>query len=333
VAGILRSVIDSSARWDEPARRPPYAGLASFASLPWSEDPAELDGVDVAIVGAPFDALASDRLGSREGPRAIRVASRPLGPEVGTGVDASARLRLLDYGDAPVIPYDSDASREAIEKTVGEVVAAGAVPLVLGGDHSITLPSARACAARHGALGLVHFDAHTDTAPENFLHPDNHGTMMRALVADGHVDPARYVQIGLRGTWPDPEVFEWQAAKGITHFTAEDVRAIGIDDAIGRAIGIAGSGPAYLSVDIDVLDPAYSAPTGTPEPGGLEPRELLAAVRRAAEGLEVAGVDVVEVVPSSWGTTDVASLTAAGVGGAALTGIAAAAPAGTAGSD
>ena len=104
-------VIDSSVRWDEPERRPPYAGLPSFASVPWSEDPADLEGVDVAIVGAPFDALASDRLGSREGPRAIRVASRPLGPEVGTGVDASARLRLVDYGDAPVIPYDDEASR------------------------------------------------------------------------------------------------------------------------------------------------------------------------------------------------------------------------------
>jgi agmatinase len=282
--------------------------------------------VDVAVVGAPFDALAGDRPGSREAPRAIRVASRPMGPEVGTGIDATTRLRLLDFGDAPVVPYDNEASRSAIETTVGEVVAASAVPLVLGGDHSITLPSARACAARHGALGLVHFDAHTDTAPESYLDTDNHGTMMRALVDEGHVDPARYVQIGLRGTWPGPEVFEWQAEKGIAHFTAPEVRTMGIDEVIGRAIGIAKGGPVYLTIDIDVLDPAYSLPTGTPEPGGLEPRELTAAVRRAAEELDVVGVDIVEVVPSAWGTADVAAVTAVGVAVAALTGIAASAP-------
>ncbi len=133
--------------------------------MPWSEDAVDLEGADVAIVGAPFDGLASDRVGSRDGPRAIRVASRPIGPEVGTGVDPDDRLRLIDFGDVPVVPFEADASRAAIEATVGQVVAARAIPYVLGGDHSITGPALRACAAQHGAIGLVHFDSHTDTAP------------------------------------------------------------------------------------------------------------------------------------------------------------------------
>jgi agmatinase len=317
-------MVDPYARWAEPGRKPPYAGLPSFAALPWTEDPADLEEMDVAVIGAPFDALASDRPGSRDGPRAIRVASRPLGPEVGTGVDPSERLRMVDFGDAPVVPFEPDRSREAIAATVAAAVAAGAIPLVLGGDHSITHPSARACAEAHGPLGLLHFDSHTDTAPETYLHTDNHGTMMRALVVDRYVDPARYVQVGLRGSWPDPDVFAWQEEVGITAFTAEDVRTRGIDDVIREAIGAVGDGPAYLSVDIDVLDPGFANPTGTPEPGGLEPRELLAAVRAASQDLALVGLDIVEVVPGGWGTADVAALTAAGVAGAAVTGIAAA---------
>lgn len=237
----------------------------------------------------PFDALATDRLGSREGPRAIRVASRPLGPELDTGIDPGERMRLLDYGDAPVAPFDVAGTRAAIEATVGEVVAAGAVPIVLG-----------------------------DT--------DNHGTMMRAVVKEGHVDPRRYVQIGLRGGWPGPEVFAWQAEVGISHFTAEVIRREGIDEVVRRAIEIVGAGPAYLSVDIDVLDPAFAGRTGTPEAGGLLPRELIAATRQLGEALELCGADVVETVPGAWGTEDVAAMTASATVGAILTGIAARAP-------
>lgn len=315
--------LDPYGRWPEPARKPPYAGLPSFAGFPWSEDPADLEGVDAAIVGAPFDWLASDRVGCREGPRAIRVASRPLGPEVDTGVDPDERLRLLDFGDAPVAPFEVEATRDAIMATVGQVTRAGAIPLVLGGDHSVTLPALRAVAAERGALGLVHFDSHTDTGTHVYEHTDNHGTMMRELVSTGSVDPRRYVQIGLRGYWPDPEDFAWQAEQGITHYTAEDVRTRGIDDVTAAAIEGAGSGPVYLSVDIDVLDPAFAHRTGTPEAGGLLPRELLASVRRIAEALELAAADVVETVPSDWGTADTPALTAAAVVGTTLTGIAA----------
>ena len=245
-----------------------------------------------------------------------------MGPEVGTSVDPDD-LRVIDYGDAPVVPFDVDGSRAAIETTVGQVVEAGAIPFVLGGDHSITLPALRACAARHGTLGLVHFDSHTDTAPDVYEHADNHGTMMRTLVEEGHVDPARYVQVGLRGFWPDTDVFDWQTERGITYHTAYDVRRRGIDEVVKDALDAVGPGPAYLSVDIDVLDPTYAPHTGTPEAGGLEPRELLVAIRKLSQRLEFVGCDVVETVPAGWGTADPGALTAAAVVTTTLTGIAA----------
>ena len=147
--------------------------------------------------------------------------------------------------------------------------------------------------------------------------------MMRALVDEAHVDPARYAQVGLRGTWPAPEVFAWQAEVGITYLTAEDVRRRGIDDVVREVIRIAGNRPCYLTMDIDVLDPAYAGHTGTPEAGGLEPRELLAAARALGEALDLVGADLVETVPGGWGTADVAAITAAGAITATLTGIAA----------
>ena len=179
--------------------KPDYAGLLTFAGLPYTQDPAELDGVDVAIVGAPTDDLVSDRPGTRFGPRAIRAAGCPPGPHLEARVDWAERLRVVDFGDAPVIPADAPGSHASIEALVRQVVDAGALPVVLGGDHSISEPDVRAVAARHGPLGLVHFDTHTDTGTEVFGVEASHGTPMYRLVRDGHVDGGRYVQIGLRG--------------------------------------------------------------------------------------------------------------------------------------
>jgi hypothetical protein len=151
-------VIDPLDRWREHGEKPDYAGLLTFGALPYTQDPAELAGVDVAIVGAPTDDLVSDRPGARFGPRAIRAASCPPGAHLEAKVDAMAELRMVDYGDAPVVPADAARTHEAIERTVGEVVAAGAIPVVLGRDHSIAEPDIRAVAARHGPVGLVHFD-------------------------------------------------------------------------------------------------------------------------------------------------------------------------------
>jgi agmatinase len=315
-------VIDPVERWHSLGDKPDYAGLLTFGSLPYTQDPAELDGVDVAIVGAPADDLVSDRPGARFGPRAIRAASCPPGSHLQARVDALRTLRAVDFGDAPVIPADPDATAAAIEETVGQVADAGAIAIVLGGDHSVTEPALRAIARRRGPLGLLHLDSHGDTGSEVFGVERSHGTPMYRLVEQGHVEPARYVQVGLRGYWPEPEVFAWQAGRGITSFFMHDVRELGLGEVLDRALARIGGGPAYLTVDVDVLDPAFAPGTGTPEPGGLTSADLLWACREAARRLELAGADVVEVLPAAIGSADITALVAERVVREVLTGIA-----------
>jgi agmatinase len=316
-------VIDPLERWRRFGEKPDYAGLLSFGGVPYTEDSAELAGADVAIVGAPTDDLVSDRPGARFGPRAIRAASCPPGPHLEAGVDGFAELLVLDYGDAPVLPADPAATHEAIERTVGEVLDAGAIPIMLGGDHGIAEPDIRACARGGGApLGLVHFDTHTDTGREVFGVEVSHGTPMRRLVEQGHVDPARYAQVGLRGYWPGKEEFEWQAGRGIVSLFMHDVRDLGIEEVVERAARAVGEGPAYLSVDIDVLDPAFAPGTGTPEPGGMTSGELLRACRLLAARLDLAGAEVVEVLPTAVGSADITALAAERVVREIVTGIA-----------
>jgi len=315
-------MIDPLRRWREYGEKPDYAGLPSFAGAPWTEDPDELGGVDVAIVGAPTDDLVSDRPGARFAPRAIRAASCPPGPHLEAGVDAFELLRVVDFGDAPVLPADPARSHAAIESTVGEVLAAGAIPIVLGGDHSIAEPDIRACAARHGPLGLVHLDTHTDTGREVFGVEVSHGTPMRRLVESGHVDPARYAQIGLRGYWPGEEEFAWQAAQGITSVFMHELRERGVEATVERTIAAVGQGPVFLSVDIDVLDPAFAPGTGTPEPGGMSSAELLRACRLFAGGLDLVGAELVEVIPTAVGSADITALVAERTVREILTGIA-----------
>jgi agmatinase len=221
-----------------------------------------------------------------------------------------------------VIPADARISHAAIEATVGEVLAAGAIPYVLGGDHSITEPCVRACAGKHGPVGMVHFDTHTDTGEEVFGVEFSHGTFIRRLVDQGHLDGSRYAQIGLRGYWPGPEEFGWQAEHGITSFFMHDVRDLGIREVVERAIAAVGPGPVYLTVDVDVLDPAFVPGTGTPEPGGMTAVDLLLAVRTVATELELIGADVVEVIPTAIGTDDYSALVADRVARETLTGIA-----------
>ncbi len=315
-------MIDPQRRWKPHGYKPEYAGLATFGGLPYTEDPAELAGVDVAIVGAPMDDLLTDRPGTRLGPRAIRAVGLEQGPHLEAGIDAFETLRVVDYGDAPVTPADPAASHAAIERTVGEVLAAGVVPIVLGGDHSIAEPDVRACARAHGPVGLIHFDTHTDTARELYGVEINHGTPMYRLVEEGSVDPKRYVQIGLRGYWPGEEEFAWQAKHGITALFMHDVRDLGIREVVGRAVGIAGDGPVFLTVDVDVLDPAFAPGTGTPEPGGMTSAELLWAVREVSRRLQLVGADVVEVAPTAVGSADITALVADRLVREILTGIA-----------
>lgn len=318
----LRRVIDPLQRWRQYGEKPDFAGLLSFGGVPYTEDPDELAGADVAIVGAPTDDLVSDRPGARYGPRAIRAASCPPGPHLEAKVDAFEVLRVVDYGDAPVVPADAVTSHAAIERTVGEVLEAGAIPVVLGGDHGIAEPNIRTCAARHGPLGLVHFDSHTDTGREVFGAALSHGTPMRRLVEAGHVDPHRYVQLGLRGYWPGEEEFAWQAERGITSLFMHELREEGIARSVERAIEVVGEGPAYLSIDIDVLDPVFAPGTGTPEPGGLSSAELLGACRELARRLHLVGAELVEVIPTGVGPAEVTALAADRIVREVLTGIA-----------
>ena len=315
-------MIDPMERWAQYGEKPDYAGLLTFGGAPFTQDPVELAGFDVAIVGAPMDDLVSDRPGARLAPRAIRGASSPPGPHLEVKVDAFSELRIVDFGDAPVIPADAGTSHDAIEATVGQVLAAGVMPVVLGGDHSITEPSVRACAAVHGAVGMIHFDTHTDTGAEVFGVERSHGTFIRRLIDAGQLDGARYAQIGLRGYWPGEEEFSWQAERGITSLFAHDVRDLGIREVVARAVAAVGPGPADLTVDVDVLDPAFIPGTGTPEPGGLTASELLLGVRTVAAVLDLVGADVVEVIPANVGSADASALVADRIVREALTGIA-----------
>jgi agmatinase len=317
-------MLDPISRWKALGLpdKPDYAGLLTYSGLPYTEDPGELAGVDVAVTGAPTDDLVSDRPGTRYGPRAIRAASCPPGPHLEAKVDWSEVLNVVDFGDAPVVPSDPVWSHRAIEATVRQILDAGALPVILGGDHSITEPDVRAAAAVHGPVGLVHFDTHTDTGEEVFGVEVSHGTPMYRLVRDGHVEPKRYVQIGLRGYWPGEKEFGWQADQGITSLFMHDIRDRGIREIVEETIAIVGDGPTFLTVDVDVLDPAFAPGTGTPEPGGMTSIDLLWACRALASRLRLVGMDVVEVIPTAPASSDITALVAERVVRETLTGLA-----------
>ncbi len=284
---------------------PTYVGPSTFAKLPWVTDPSELRRrlVDVAIVGAPFDDAVSHRPGARFGPRAIREAQYTTGSihSLQLGVEPFEILRVVDAGDANIIPAWIERSHAFIYRKVREVARTGAIPIVLGGDHSITWPSATAIAEvrRPGSLGIVHFDAHADTAPEDWGVLAGHGTPMRRLIESGAVAGCNFVQVGLRGYWPPVDVFAWMGEHGMRWHLMREIEELGIEAVVDRAIDEAldGADAVYLSVDIDVLDPGMAPGTGTPEPGGLLSRELLRAIRRIVGAVELAGMDVVEVSP------------------------------------
>jgi agmatinase len=284
---------------------PTYVGPVSFMKLPWVEDPAELRrrGVDVAIVGAPFDDAVTHRPGARFGPRAIREAQYTAGSihSLQLGVEPYEVLTIVDAGDAPVVPSWIERGHAVIFRKVREVAGSGAIPIVLGGDHSITWPSATAVAEIRapGSIGVVHFDAHADTAESGWGVLASHGTPMRRLIESGAVAGRNFVQVGLRGYWPDTETFAWMKEQGLRWHFMREIEERGaeavIDDAIAEALD--GADAIYLSIDIDVVDPGMAPGTGTPEPGGLLPRELLRAIRRIVGAVDLAGMDIVEVSP------------------------------------
>jgi agmatinase len=261
---------------------------------------------EVVILGAPFDWGASHRAGARFGPKAIREADYlpPDGrrPHLTAGMDPLVDLPVVDAGDVPVVPGNIEDSLAAIEQRVHSVAAAGAVPLVLGGDHTVTYPDATGVARVHGfgRVALVHFDAHADTGEHHWGQLYGHGTPMRRLIESGAVPGHRFVQIGLRGYWPPPETLAWMREQRMRSYFMEDVTRRGLEAVVDEAVAEVTAGDAagvFVSVDIDVVDPGAAPGTGTPEPGGLTPRQLLDTVRRLGRELPVLGADLVEVAP------------------------------------
>jgi agmatinase len=279
----------------------------SFEKLPWATDDEALraSGADVAIVGAPLDEGTSSRPGARFGPRAIRMAPTTWGTDsawsIQLDVEPYEHVKVVDAGDAPVVPTRFERGLRVIHEKVFQVASAGPVPIVLGGDHSITYPSAAAVARAvwPRKVGIVHFDAHADTGSDQWGNLYGHGEPMRRLIEEGWVAGANFVQIGLRGYWPERKTWDWMRRQGFRWHTMVEIEQRGSEAVIADAIAEALDGPecVYLSVDIDVVDPGMAPGTGTPESGGMLARELLRAVRQIVERVDLVGMDVVEVSP------------------------------------
>jgi agmatinase len=279
----------------------------SFEKLPWATDDESLRAAnaDVAIVGAPLDDAVSSRPGARFGPRAIRMAPTTWGTgyawSIQLDVEPYKKLKVVDAGDAPIVPARLERGLRVIHEKVFRVASSGAIPIVLGGDHSITYPSAAAVSRyRHPRkVGIVHFDAHADTAVDQWGNLYGHGTPMRHLIEEGWIAGPNFVQVGLRGYWPEKETWDWMREQGLRWHTMVEIEERGSEAVIADAIAEAldGSDCIYLSVDIDVVDPGMAPGTGTPEPGGMLARELLRAVRQIVGQVDLVGMDVVEVSP------------------------------------
>lgn len=290
------------------AWEPSYAGIQTFMKAPLCLTPGDLKagGIDVAVGGIPWDGTNTARAGTHLGPQAVRRCDNlwapPYGrPHLHTRVDLFDHLKLADYGDCEVIVGNPKRTYENIRAFVRDIASAGAIPILIGGDHGITLPNVLGLtdARSVGRLGVIQFDAHTDTAPLPEDGLGNHGTQMRQLIEDGVFAGDALIQVGIRGYWPPPEITTWMEEHGIkTHYMAEVQRhgfAAVIDRVIAEAAEVADH--VFLTFDVDSCDPAYAPGTGSLEPGGLTSREVLWAVRRIAHELDVVGMDMVEVSP------------------------------------
>ncbi|HSP10715.1 MAG TPA: agmatinase [Candidatus Dormibacteraeota bacterium] len=270
------------------------------------EDRSTYEGADVVIIGAPYDAGTSYRAGARFGPRLIRTtdylphdSSRP---HLALRVDPLQDMRVVDAGDIEMAGVEGRAALDALERAVQAAAEAGAIPLVLGGDHTITWPDVTGVARAKGwgRVSVIHFDAHADTGDIQFGSLIGHGLPMRRLIESGACRGDRFLQVGLRGYWPEPPTLQWMAEQGMRSFEMHEVVSRGLDAILTESFAIAvdDCDGVFVSVDLDVVDPGMAPGTGTPEPGGITGRQLLDAVRRIAIELPVVGVDVVEVAPA-----------------------------------
>jgi guanidinobutyrase len=286
---------------------PRFGGIATFMRLPLVTDLSQLD---VAVVGVPFDIGTSNRPGARFGPRGIRSESVLLRPyNMATRAAPFDHLRIADTGDVATNPYNLLDSIDRIEAHYDTLMAAKLITLSMGGDHTIVLPILRSLAKRHGPVGLIHIDAHTDINDTMFGERIAHGTPFRRAMEEGLLDPLRVTQIGVRGTGYAADDFDWSRDQGFTVVQAEECWGKSLTPLMDQVRARVGDGPVYLSFDIDGLDPAFAPGTGTPEIGGLTIWQALEIIR-GCRGLNLVGGDLVEVAPA-YDTTGNTSLVAA----------------------
>ncbi|MCG8356784.1 MAG: agmatinase [Kiloniellales bacterium] len=278
----------------DPQVRPRYTGLPSFMRAPYQE---ELSGVDIGLIGIPFDGGVTNRPGARHGPREIRNQSSLMRKvHQATGLAPFDLCRVADLGDAWVEkPFELEGALNEIAGFYEKVHAAGIVPISAGGDHSVTLPVFRGI-ARERPIGMVHFDAHCDTGDDYLGSKFHHGSPFRRAVEEGLLDPKRTIQIGIRGPLNDPDIWKFSHDTGMRVVYMEELYERGVRAIVAEARRVVGDGPAYISFDVDGLDPVYAPGTGTPEVGGFTSLEAQIMIR-GLQGLNLVGGDVVEVAP------------------------------------
>ena len=296
-----------------------YGPSFTFLGIPQCDldDPKSYADADVIIVGAPIDSGTSHRSGAKFGPQAIRCgdylphdAERP---HLALRIDALKALKVYDAGDLMMPPGDLVSSLKVLEEATEKISRAGKIPVILGGDHSIASADV-AGIAKHRGLGkisMIHFDAHADTGEDQFGALIGHGTPMRRLIESGSVRGDRFLQLGLRGYWPDSKTLDWMRDQGMRSYEMTEIHHRGLNTVLDESFATLTDGcdGVFLSVDIDVVDPGMAPGTGTPEPGGMTSRELLEAVRRICLELPVVGIDVVEVAPP-FDTADITAILA-----------------------
>ena len=274
---------------------PRYGGIATFAHLPHI---SEVNDVDVAIVGVPFDTGVSYRPGARFGPNHVRESSRLLRPyNPAANVSPFATQQVVDAGDIAANPFDIEEAISSIHKSYDQLLERAKRVVTIGGDHTITLPILRSLKAKHGPISVVHFDAHLDTWDSYFGADYTHGTTFRRASEEGLLDPEGCMHIGIRGPLYAAKDLTDDKALGFQIFSSVEFQDLGVAAAIEKMKVRVGKRPTYISIDIDVLDPAHAPGTGTPEAGGLTSRELLSLLRATA-GMNVVGADIVEVAPA-----------------------------------
>ncbi len=277
---------------------PRYAGIATFMRLPQValEESGE---VDIGLIGVPWDGGTTNRAGARHGPRQMRdLSSLTRNVHHATGIQPYELANCADLGDSPVNPVDLEDALNRVQAFFDDVCRRGIMPLTAGGDHLISLPILRALAKVHGSpLGMVHFDAHTDTLDRYFGdYQYTHGTPFRRAIEEGALDPKRTVQIGIRGGLYGPADKDWGLDQGIRVIEIEEYMDLGVEGTIAEARRVVGEEKTYVSFDVDALDPVYAPGTGTPEIGGLNTHDAQAMIR-GLRGLNLVGGDVVEVSP------------------------------------